>query len=106
MEDNSMKNFVVFTVLALVIVCSCFAQNTAAERLIVGTWTDNGNRTWVFAADGSFTVTNLGDGGGRYTGTQLFINPKFAFNISKHFNGKIIILTNNSGSESFLLIKN
>ena len=51
-----MKRFCVFVVLAIVLIGFCTAQsaNNDAQR-IVGTWTDNNSRTWVFNVNGTGT---------------------------------------------------
>ena len=99
-----MKKIVIFTFLAMVIVCSIFALDANAERLIVGTWTDNDGDTWVFNANGSFTFNGRSDPSFLYTGTQLFFHG--ALNISIHSNGRIMILSTYQDDESYVLRKN
>ena len=60
-----------------------FAQSSAVEQKLVGTWVDGGNRTWVFNSDG--------------TGTRDNTSLKFAA-----FSGKIIIyIGNTTGGSAF-----
>jgi len=58
MEGICMKKAVLFFVLVLTIVGSCAAQNSNNAQKIIGTWTDQGNLTWVFSADGKLTISN------------------------------------------------
>jgi len=37
----------------------CFAQNTANERRIVGTWVDTDGYTWVFNANGTLKYRGI-----------------------------------------------
>ena len=53
MEDIFVKKTMLFFVLAMVVVCSCFAQNTNAQK-IVGTWTDQKGGVWIFNSDGTY----------------------------------------------------
>ena len=49
-----MKKFVVFVVLAMVLISSCAAQNAANDaQRIVGTWETDGGQTFVFNANGT-----------------------------------------------------
>ena len=101
-----MKRGFVFIILAMMVVVSCTAQNQNNERNIVGTWIDNNGSTWVFKADGTFTVSGNDNGEGRFTGTQLWAswrNPS-VFNISLSSDGKTMILSRVDGS-GYLLIK-
>jgi len=107
MEDIRMKKFVVFFVLAIVIITSCAAQSQNIERQIVGTWTDQKNVTWVFNANGTFTY---GTSNGRFNGTQLAYSDgdrgAFVYNISMSSDGRTIILAPIGSSYGFILIKN
>jgi len=57
-----MKKAVAFFVLVLTVVCACSAQNSNNTQKIIGTWTDQGNWTWVFSADGKLTMSSARTG--------------------------------------------
>ena len=55
-----MKKFVGFVVLAIVVICSCAAQNVAQDaQRIVGTWVGeyDSSATYVFNSNGTGTVS-------------------------------------------------
>lgn len=99
-----MKKVIVFVIMAIVVICSCFAQNASTERLFLGTWTDNKNFTWVFNENGTFNFNN--DSNGRYTSTQLAFSNGTIFNISVSSNGRTMILSQHNSNIGLLLIKN
>ena len=56
---NCMKKKVLVLVLFAFTIGVCFAQNTANERRIVGTWVDTNGQTWVFNANGNLTYKGV-----------------------------------------------
>jgi Ni/Co efflux regulator RcnB len=107
-----MKRLVVLVVLALMVVTTCVAQAQNTERLIVGTWTDNEDGTWIFSSDGTFTrKQGEYNDTGRFTGTQLVVLTNGAinrgvWNFSISSDGRTLILAHHVSSNFRLLIKN
>jgi len=100
-----MKKAMVFLVLTMMLLGSCFVQNTNTAQKIVGTWTDVEGYKWIFTADGKlkydddwyrcvvtntemtiFDVTN-----GTYAGTYNYSDQ--SFKVSFSLNGETIKLT-------------
>jgi dipeptidyl aminopeptidase/acylaminoacyl peptidase len=104
-----MKKFVVFVVLAMVVIGSLFAQSANNDRRIVGTWTDIEGYTWVFSADEKLTYDSKEI---RYavTDTKLAImvagfngNGVQIYDISISADGKTLILTGGSSLPNWIL---
>ena len=99
-----MKRVFVFIIMVMVVIGSVYAQNAAAERLIVGTWTDNNSNRWVFNSNGTVTYESLN---GRFTGSQVAIilrnGAVCIMDVSISSDGRTMIL---SGYWDLLLTKN
>ena len=56
-----MKRFVVFAILAIVVICSCAAQSATNDaQRFVGTWvSESGGMTFVFNANGTGTASGF-----------------------------------------------
>ena len=77
-----MKKMVVLIVL-LVGIHSIYAQrnqpNPNIPDWIVGTWVDQEGRQWIFNADGTFTVNNIG------TGKYIVVESTLILKISQQY---------------------
>jgi len=88
-----MKKTVLFSILVLVVVCSCAAQNSNNAQKIIGIWTDQFGDTWVFNANGTYGT----DSGGKYvvTDSKLVTSSKGGLSLYEIFfsaDGKALIL--------------
>jgi membrane-bound inhibitor of C-type lysozyme len=108
-----MKRIVIFWFLAIVLVCSCFAQSVNNAQRIIGTWVDNNTgKTWVFNANG--TVSGSDEDGDNFeykfgvAETKLAISDSGdldIFTISLSSDGRTLILDKSIRSSGSLYLE-
>jgi hypothetical protein len=108
-----MKKAVIFVVLAMVLIGSCFAQSANNAQRIIGTWVDNNTgKTWVFNANG--TVSGADEDGDTFSYKFGVTDAKIAFfddgtlnifNLSISSDGKTLILEMSISSRGDLYLE-
>jgi hypothetical protein len=108
-----MKRIVIFVVLAMVLIGSCFAQSANNTQRIIGTWVDNNTgKTWVFNTNGTVTGFDEDDDPFMYkfgfTDTKLAFSDEYyinVFNISISSDGRTLILEMSISSRGELYLE-